>query len=272
MFRSILAAGLGLLMLAAVSPVLGGEREDIVELQKLTGLDTLFDGLGEQWGAAGATDLKDDQVREAWRRAAAGAFVADTMREEAVSGLEGGMTEADRAALLAFYRTDFAGRLLGAENAAKGNESIVEDGKAILASATPERLALLRALAEATGYEIAEQLFIDSLHTMMLAEVLAVAHGESPVPWDEINEKIDAQLKLIAPTMQKQIREFDEATIAFTYRDITDDELEEYVDFLRTAPAQRFYSIMVQGIAQATDHAMANLGTSFVRNLLAIGI
>ena len=272
MFRSILAAGLCLLMLAVFSPAMAGERQDIAELQKLTGLDTLFDGLGEQWGTAGAADLKDDQVRTAWRRAATEAFVADTMRQDAVAGLEGGMTEAERSALLAFYRTDFAGRLLSAENAAKGRESLVEDGKAVLASATPERLALLRALAEATGYEIAEQLFIDSLHTMMLAEVLAVANGQSPVPWDVINEKIDAQLKLIAPTMQKQIREVDEATIAFTYREITDEELKRYVDFLGTPPARRFYGIMVHGIAQATDHAMTRLGTNFVRNLLAVGI
>jgi len=272
MFRSILAAGLCLLMLALVPAAAGGEREDLAELQKLTGLDTYFDGLGEQWGATGAQGIKDEEVREAWRRAAAESFVADTMRRDAIAGLEGGLTEADRSALLAFYRTDFAGKLLSAENAAQSIGSDVDAGKAVLAAATAERRNLLHSLAEATGVELAEQMFIDSLHSMMLAEVLSLANnGESPIPWDLVNEKIDAQLKLIVPTMQKQIREADEATTAFTYRDLSDAELQRYVDFLQTGPAQRFYGIMVQGIAAATDHAFGRLGTNFIARLRAIG-
>src|SRR5689334_12890306 len=79
MFRSILAATICLLMLAVFPPALGGEREDLLELQKLTGLDTFFDGLDQQWGAAGAQDLTDKEVREAWQRATAESFVPETM-------------------------------------------------------------------------------------------------------------------------------------------------------------------------------------------------
>jgi hypothetical protein len=258
-------------MLAVPSPAIGGEREDLVELRKLAGLDTLFKNIG-QLGDVGAEGIKDDRTREAWEAAAAESFVADAMREDALASLPGAMTDTERSALLAFYRSDFANKMLSLENAAQDGVDHVAEGKAVLAGATSERRELLQALAKATGNDVAKQLFIESLRSMMLAEVLAAAHGGSPIPWDEINRRIDAQIDLIAPTMMAQIQEISETTIAYTYRDLSDDELQRYLNFLDTAPAQRFYAIVTQSIALATDHAMTKLGTSFIRHLQAIGI
>lgn len=270
MFRSMLAAALVWFAFVLAPAAMAGETEDLGEIQTLSGLTTLFDGIDEAWGGIGAQKLTDTRIRTAWQDAAKAALVPATMRTEALSVLAGALTEGERADLLMFYRSEFGRKVSALEIAAQSGDHSAE-GQKILEGMTDARKALLAELNTATQGEINNQMFIEAIRSMMLAEVLAAAKGSKPVNLDDANAAIDARIKQVTPALLEELNASALRFSAYTYRDLSDDDLRDYLRFLRTAPAEKFYKLVTYGISMATDHALTALGTGFASRLQDIG-
>lgn len=269
MFRSLLAASLLALALFAAPAVRAGESEDLTEIEALTGLNHIFDDMsgGLATGAQGV--FADQRYLAAWQGALKEAFVPAAMRDEMFKVFPSALSDADRAALLDFYRSDFGRRISGLESDGASADPMTTTAAAqvAFAAASPERKALIDDLLKAVNSDAAKHMFVESLRSMVMAAVLASTKGNGAIPWDKINAQVDH----MSPAMLEALDTEMQQRSLYIYRDLTDAEIRSYIDFLKGAPARKFYQLVIYGSAMVTDQAMTTLGTSFATRLRAIG-
>jgi hypothetical protein len=265
----MLVAGVVALTLLIAPAAIAGEDQDLAELESLTGLDTMFDELTGGFATGAQHVITDERYLTAWQGALKEAFVPAAMRGEMFKVFPGALTDADRAALLQFYRSDFGRRISGLEAEAHGADpaSVHQVAQRDFEAATPERRQLVRDLLDAVNSEAAKQMFVESLRSMVMAAVLTSTKGVGPIPWDQINGRVDQ----IAPGMLAALDNEMQLQSTYAYRDLSDGDMQRYIDFLKSEPAQKFYGLVIYGSAMVTDHAMTTLGTSFATRLNQLG-
>src|SRR5205085_9891762 len=101
-------------------------------------------------------------------------------------------------------------------------------------------------------------MLVESLRSMVMAAVLASTKGNGDIPWDQINAQVDRT----APTLLEALDTAMQEHSLYIYRDLSDAEIQSYLDFLNSTPAQKFYKLVIYGSAMVTDQAMSTLGAS----------
>jgi hypothetical protein len=248
----------------------------ISELLELSSLDQAFAQSGPAMEAAAelhGIPLPAEMAR-AWRAAAREAFVAETMLARLVEVLEGRITATEASAIAAFYGTPL-GRKVGRMDRAvmalepQAQQRILDEGMAMLSEMGEDSLRRrqLDEMRDLVSADLAANLTAQSIRGMLIGMSVAPQRGDIQIPWDEIDSQLDA----IMSTVEADVAASQQAMVAFAYSQLSDAELEEYLQFLRTPEARKFYSLALAATATISGEAMVAFGEALVNRLNEVG-
>lgn len=213
------------------------------DINEMSGFDEVVAGFSEAFiGATNNPELVErPELREALALASEGAFDTDRMISAIEDLVAPKISREHLTALHAFYDSPLGRKISAVEVAAARDtqpEQTQQQGKEILstlAERDPARLALYRDICDALdAIDLAESLVLNISYAMLAG---AVGAARATVTDEELATALQAQLG--------SIRELAEATVfesmAWTYRDISPAELRDYLAFLKTPAAERFY-------------------------------
>lgn len=281
MRAAVLVAVLGLAapMLPAIVPALATEARaaefSVPELMQATALDTIFDQFGAAVAAsARVSDISTDEIfLSHWEAAAASSFSAPALRSRLQSALDGQFSEDERATLGEFFRSDFGVRISRLEREvarldAPGQAYGLAAGDQLSTEAGAVRSTQLDDLMELMSAEISGLMAGQSMRALLVGMSVSHQRGDIQVPWEEIDAQVDAMMPGLVAAHAKAQR----AMMAYAYRDLSDDELEQYLTFLRTGPAQKLYTIAAYAVGQIVTRSMASFGETLAARMASVNV
>jgi len=247
------------------------------ELMQATALDKIFDTYGQT--IADSAESQGMPVPAsflaAWKATAIEVFRADAMHAELARRLDGKLSDPESAALATFFHSDFGKRITEIEGAipqlsTEGQLAARDDGLTILSSLEPgsTRDRQIGEIMELVSAEISRSMVGEAVRAMMVSMAMSGGSGDIEVPW----EQIDEQLAEILPGVEAEVLETQRALMAYAYRDLSDDELETYVEFLRTEASRKFYVIVGVGVGSIVKGAMSRFGEQLADRLNQVNV
>ena len=278
---AMLVAVLGLAapVLAAPPPLIAAETQvtdfSVADLMQATALDLIFDQFGEAIAAsARVSDISTDEIfLSHWEAAAASSFNGPALRSRLANSLDGKFSADERAALGEFFRSDFGIRISALERAvaklsADDQIAALTDGETLSDEATVVRSAQLDDLMELMSAEISGVMAGQSKRALLLGMSVSHQRGDIEVPWQEI----DAQVEAMMPSLIADHTRAQRAMMAYAYRGLGDDELDLYLDFLRTAPAQKLYAMAAYAVGNIVARSMSSFGETLAARMASVNI
>jgi tellurite resistance protein len=279
---AMLVAVLGLAGLAMPTPSPSWAAEaqvaadfPVSELMQATALDLIFDQFGAAIAAsARVSDISTDEIfLSHWEAAAASSFNGAALRTRLASTLDGKFSADERAALGEFFRSDFGHQISSLERAVaklsvEDQVAALSEGGALSDEAGAVRSTQLDDLMELMSAEISGVMAGESMRALLLGMSVSHQHGDIEVPWQEI----DAQVEAMMPSLLADHTRAQRAMMAYAYRTLTDDELERYITFLRTPPAQKLYGIAAYAVGQIVARSMSSFGETLAARMASVNI
>jgi len=271
--------GLAVPALPAPSPPIAAETRvadfSVAELMQATALDLIFEQFGGAIAAsARVSDISTDEIfLSHWEAAAASSFNGPDLRSKLASTLDGKFSEDERVALGKFFRSDFGQRIsdlerevakLGAEDQANA----LTEGVTLSAEAGPIRSTQLDDLMELMSAEISGVMAGQSMRALLLGMSVSHQRGDIQVPWQEI----DAQVEAMMPSLLADHTRAQRAMMAYAYRWLSDDDLDRYIAFLRSGPAQKLYAIAAYAVGQIVARSMSSFGETLAARMASVNI
>jgi hypothetical protein len=271
--------GLGVPSWLVPPPVMAAETQvadfSVAELMQATALDTIFDQFGEAIAAsARVSDISTDEIfLSHWEAAAASSFNGPALRARLAGTLDGKFSADERAALGIFFRSEFGHRISDLErNVAKlgvdDQAAALAEGEALSDEADGIRSTQLDDLMELMSAEISGVMAGQSMRALLLGMSVSHQRGDIQVPWQEI----DAQVEAMMPSLIADHSRAQRAMMAYAYRDLSDAELEQYIAFLRTTPAQKLYAIAAYAVGQIVARSMSSFGETLAARMSSVNI
>jgi hypothetical protein len=118
-----------------------------------------------------------------------------------------------------------------------------------------------------SGAEMSFAMLGESLRGMALGLHLS-AKGDIALSWDEIDASVTAQLDGLEESLVDATR----STLAFTYADLSDEDLETYLEFLRAPATRKFYTTAATAIGDIMKETMFGIGQDVAARLSAVAI
>jgi len=211
------------------------------------GFDTYLDSTSASFQAAdNPLAADDDAMRRAWVDAAAQVFDPDRMMTDIAADLSEGLGEDDIALLMDFYSGGLGARVteleVAAQNPANSDRADAQ-GREILAqliAAEDPRLDAYQRMSDALGA-------IDTGAATAMNLSFALLNGiasSGKLPYELSEQQILAivmgQQDQIRATIQQELF----VSFAYTYRDLTDAELEDYTAFLTSDVGRSLYRML----------------------------
>lgn len=195
---------------------------------------------------------------DAFRKNLIEAFDSQKVRKIVVAHLDAHY-EAERfAKLLAMLKTPLAQKMAALEMAAhtpQAQQEMMRMGNVIMGQATPARLDLARRIDEvvqATEIGVDMQMMMAKVSMTNLNTIVPVAQRMS-----------DAQLGQMLEQMRMQFlypaRQFTQLGLVYTYRSVSDDELEAYLQLHDTAIGRWSTLLMRDAWMSVSEHVAADL-------------
>lgn len=271
--------GLGVSTLLAPPPVIAAETRiaefSVAELMQATALDMIFDQFGEAIAtSARVSDISTDEIfLSHWEAAAASSFNGPALRARLAGMLDGKFSADERAALGTFFRSDFGRRIsvLERDVARLGVEdqiTALAEGETLSDEADAVRSTQLDELMELMSAEISGVMAGQSMRALLLGMSVSHQRGDIEVPWQEI----DAQVEAMMPSLIADHTRAQRAMMAYAYHDLSDEELDQYIAFLRTAPAQKLYAIAAFAVGQIVARSMSSFGETLAARMSSVNI
>lgn len=278
---AMLVAVLGLAapMLPAPVPTFAAEVRiadfSVSELMHATALDLIFDQFGAAIAAsARVSDISSDEIfLSHWEAAAASSFNGAALRTRLASTLDGKFADQERVALGEFFRSDFGRQISVLERAVaqlsvEDQASALSEGERLSDEAGAVRSTQLDDLMELLSAEISGVMAGQSMRALLLGMSVSHQRGDIQVPWQEI----DAQVEAMMPSLLADHTRAQRAMMAYAYRGLTDDELDRYIGFLRTGPAQKLYAIAAFAVGQIVARSMSSFGETLAARMARVNI
>jgi hypothetical protein len=264
----------------ALAPIAPQEQQaamTIEELMSATALDQLFNSFAETIAASPeqqglpvpATFLS------AWKQTANDVFVATEMHDALARSFEGKFTDIEMAELATFFRSDFGKRITGVESAvqelsAEDQLAARDEGIMLLEDmpADARRSVQLDEILELVSAEVGRAMLGQAMRAMLMSMAVAGATGDIVVPWEEI----DAQLAQILPGVEAEVAMTQRAIIAYAYQEISDEDMETYLQFLRTDASRKFYAVLGLNVGLIMEKTMIEFGQELARRLNRVNV
>ncbi|MEX0969053.1 MAG: hypothetical protein WD046_01260 [Paracoccaceae bacterium] len=242
---------------------------NIAELLHASGVDVSYGTLGDVM-ANGASEVGlNIDAASAWRRAALTAFDGGLVIDQLVIALQSRHRMEDFSEAAAFFDSPLGRHVTLAENAAQkitDDGLVAAEGGAIMArllSEDPARIALYRRMVEESGFL---ETALASTMSMNLAMVTGMqASGLMPfsMSQDEIIAMLNEQRGAIAAELERAIY----IQTAFTYAEISDEDMEAYADFLTGPVGLGFYAALNVAISEVLNARARDFGEIFAELL-----
>lgn len=217
------------------------------ELLDLLGYDTFLAGMSETLGQA------DDQIGGgdsamalAWDMAAAETFQPGDMYEEISSAMDGRLEPAELEGAKTFLASPLGLRITALEEAAQApgqSEILRREGQVILQRLIAEdapRLDAYTRLIEALGAIESEVASAMNLNFAIYAGMSQSGRLPYELSESEILELVLSQQDMLRGLIQDQIY----ISFAYTYDDLSDEELDRYEGFLTSDAGQAVYNAL----------------------------
>ena len=246
------------------------------ELLRAAALDQVFSQFGP-----GIEEAPTDQgiplpgaMHSVWAAAAREVFDADRMHRDLAAAMAGKFTPEDYAAFAAFFLSDFGKRVtdierlvttLPAERQAEARDVGIGLASAAAGSA---RSGYVDEMLDLVSADISKAMIRQSVRGMLLGMSVSGQHGDIEVPWADI----DAQLDVIMPEIEADVALTQKAMMFFAYQELTDADLETYLEFLRTDSARKFYAVAAFAIGQIIADRMEQFGETLARKLAQVNV
>jgi len=247
------------------------------ELMAATALDQLFSSFAETIAASPEQQglpLPEGFART-WKETSFAVFKAHEMHAALARAFADRFDAAEMTELAAFYRSDF-GKHVSAIEAAIQVMSVDEqlaardEGFAVLDAADPEsrRIKQIDEIMVLVSAEVGRTMLGQAMRAMMVSMAMSGASGDIEVPWSEI----DAQLAMMLPGLEQEVAATQRALMAYAYNDLSDDELERYIEFLRTDVSKKFYAVLGYSVGIIMENAMSRFGQELAARLNRVNV
>jgi hypothetical protein len=242
---------------------LSGLTEQIPHLPQayMTFVDQLFVGLERQRHPV--PKRLQLQIRQSFITA----LKPERLDQDIRRRLVGSLSQDTTIATLAWLRSDLGKKITVLEVSTGSSERSLELATFVLQlqleGPSPERLQLVRRVEEVVqGSELATE----SLETVALA-VSAAVEAALAKDHQQGEEKIKTQLDSVRSNLNGMFQQARLLQVLFTYRTLTDEELNRYVEFLE-APTGREMTKVVNGALQgAAISAIQNMQPSQLKSV-----
>ncbi len=168
------------------------------------------------------------------------------------SSIEAQLSEDDIDSLLSWYESDTGKAITAAEVAAstpEAAEAIMANGKQLLADT--DRVQIAQELDQLLGAtDLAMDIQEHSSSAVYSALMAAVQPDQAPDL-----DGFKAQMSAVEPQMRADIQQLIAAQFVYTYRDIDDSTMAEYVDYLKQPATQRFNKATMAGLNSSFEKA-----------------
>lgn len=260
----------------AIRPAIAqSEQAAVAALMRATALDVVFSQFAATIASSARTqEISNDEIfLKHWEATANSVFAADRLHERLARLLEGKLSAEEQDVLGVFFQSDFGRRMTQLErNAAllgpMAQIGAISRGEMLLATAPVIRSTQIEQLMELVSAEISAAMVGQSLRALLLGLSISHQEGHVAVPWEEI----DAQVNAMMPGLMADIGQTQRAMMAYVYRDLSDDELDRYISFLRTPAAQKFYAIAAYAVGRIVADGMADFGEAFAARMKSVNV
>ena len=254
-----LAAGHGAAQ-AGVAP------EAAQDLARRSGLWTQLDSLGAQvqGGMTAAMARGPGKLGEAQKARMLAcvqtAYAAEPLRAPALDAVAGTLQPSDLAPLLAWFDSPLGRRIATIESTSAKEtpdpQERLQRGTEALASASEPRKASLQAIITETR---SVDMMADTLIEMALAVQQGMASADAAASGPSASE-LRANLGSRRPQLLAHYGQIALPAYAFTYRELSDDDLKQYATYLASPPATAFSDGSMRGVARAMSAGSVKLG------------
>ena len=249
----------------------------ISELMTATALDQLFSTFAET--IATSPELQGvplpEDFAETWIETSHAVFKADEMHGALAKAFEDRFSAAEMAELSTFYRSEFGKHVSAIEAAIQvmsADEQMAarDEGLALLdeAGAEAKRSTQIDEIMVLVSAEVGRTMLGQAMRAMMVSMAMSGASGDIEVPWSEI----DAQLAAMLPGLEAEVTATQRALMAYAYKDLSDTELDRYIEFLRTDVSQKFYAVLGYSVGAILEKSMGTFGQELAYRLNRVNV
>ena len=255
-----LAAGVALFLTVP----LYGAGPDLDRLMALSGFDEQLASVPEVFEqqfetSARSQSLPVDVVRQL-KSVLRVTHAEEKLRAVARRVLPTKMSAADAEAALEWLETPLGQRITALEIAASRPEGAAETvrfGAEIWSSHSPARKSLLQSLAQSLD---ASRSYVNMAldHQATLLHALR-SHTRSTIAapsYRAVRREVEASRAQVEAAVLPLLRD----GFAYTYRDLTDEELARYVEFAETPSARRYHAAGIAALSEALASSAHELG------------
>ncbi len=238
------AALLGVTM--ALAPVQAAEREACREFLETTGFDVAITSVQQEvMSAPGISGQEAEDFGSQYVALAEEVFDPEVMLERAVDMMEAVLSDELVGHGAGFYASDLGQRLVAVENASHltDAETRREAGEAIVAKlmeTNPERLEDYQAMMDAIGGVDASLRALTEVQIRYLMAAMAAGTMDFGLSEAELRALIAAQ----AEEMRAEMLRNSIVGAAWTYRDISDDDIRAYREALEQPLMRQVYEAL----------------------------
>lgn len=243
------------------------------DLIRTIGLDNVFVQFGRSIAASPRQHgIADARFLEAWETSAVLAFGDSKLNARLEAGLSRTLSDDDLNGIDSFLTSSFGRRVTKLEQA---SQSIAADqrvaalakGKTLYWTVSERRKAQFEELLILSSAEMTFAVIGESLRGMALGLHLS-SGGDIETPWEDIDNTVKLQLG----GLKASLGDAADAAIAYTYNELSDAELEDYLSFLRTPAARKFYNTATLIVGDIIRETMFGLGDSVAIRMQRVNI
>jgi hypothetical protein len=261
--------------IAAAAPAPGVPKGQMDEIFSLSGLEEQLELMGKGLGAALAPRLEGmpDPQRQALERALLAEFSSETLQRGMEARLERIYDARLAEAVLAWLRSPIGRRITKLEISVAGPQADAELRAYVQRAmqgddgASAPRLALMQALDAATG-------MTEFTLEVTMATALATASGiNGTLPAaerrdaDELSRAVQAQRE----TLRSQIEQMTRISMLFTYRELDDTEIGQYIAFARSEAGRWYQDAVKRALLDVLVDASERVGRRVALELREAG-
>lgn len=235
------------------------------------GFDSLFRDFGTTLAISPRQHgIADERFLAAWEKSASRAFGSDALNHRLQQSLAASLTEEEMATIGSFLASPLGVRLASLELATRRIEpdrqiEALAKGKTLYFVLPETRRAHFDEVMLLSGSDIAFVMLGESLRGMAMGLRLS-GNGDIDLSWDEIDVEVQSQLK----GLRESLVDATLSTLAFTYAELSDKELEAYLDFLRAPATRKFYATVAAAVGQILGETMFGIGRDVAARMNAV--
>lgn len=174
------------------------------------------------------------------------------------TGMDKGLTDDDKKQLLAHFNSPLGKRIAGLEREATGRETEI----ALYTTDTSAYAARIPLYTELNTLTGASELAANAAIDMGVAMETGIMSALSGVAVDAT--ALNAEVERQRPAVLRQTAEAMVKRFAYTYRDLTDDELKSLMEFARSPSGSKFHRVVGGLLTETLTSRAKDLGKMLV--------